>query len=453
MKRRLKEEAILFVSTVKWIVLASVIGLIVGASTAVFLKALNGSIAYAARYPYFFLLAPAGLVLSAVMTKKLAPEAGGYGAQVIEAVNRRFGRIDAVVVPVKFAATVITIALGGSAGKEGPCVQIGAGLSSLFAGVLRFSDGDRKKLVICGISGSFAAVFGTPIAGAIYGIEILTVGSIMYEVLLPSFVAGIVGYQVSSVLGITYFYYPLKFAPLFSEIFFIKVAASGIFFGLVSLFLIETLRLGKLFCRRAVQRIRMPDPAAAFIAGCVLVALTFVFSKDYLGLGVNVIHSLLEGGDTPWYSFLMKSIFTSITLNFGGSGGIVTPIYFVGASAGNLFARITGLDGAAFAAIGLVSVLAGAANTPIAASILAVELFGAAIAPYAAVASVISFIMSGHRSVYSTQLLAMKKSSSIDIPIGAEVEGLKAGYLRREKSLFSALSDAVRVLKESIRRK
>ena len=116
------------------------------------------------------------------------------------------GKIAILVVPVKLVATIITLAVGGSVGKEGPCAQIGAGLTSFFSDILKFDDHDRKKLVICGISAGFAAVFGTPIAGSIFGVEVLFVGAILYEVLLPSFIAGITAYQVSSSLGVTYFH-------------------------------------------------------------------------------------------------------------------------------------------------------------------------------------------------------------------------------------------------------
>ena len=132
--------------------------------------------------------------------------------------------------------------------------------------------------------------------------------------------------------------------------------------------------------------------------GCALVGLTFVFSEDYLGLGLNTIQSSLEGKDVPWYAFIMKSVFTSVTLSFGGHGGIGTPIFFVGATAGSALSNILSIDPAMLSAIGFVALLAGAANTPIAASIMAVELFGAEVAPYAAIACVISFV------IYRTQV-------------------------------------------------
>jgi H+/Cl- antiporter ClcA len=394
------------------------------------------------------------------MIRFLAPDAEGHGTEkVIEAIHKHSGRIKAIVVPVKLVATVITIAAGGSVGKEGPCAQIGGGLSSVFADLFKFDDDDRKKLVICGISAGFASVFGTPIAGSIFGIEVLFIGSILYDVLLPSFIAGIISYQVSSTLGITYFHHPLTFHPVFSELFFIKIVIAGIFFGICSYMLIEGLTLGEKLSKfllewmkslkKLPRRIQISQSLISIIGGLILVSLSLIFSKQYLGLGLGAIESSLDGGKAVWYAFILKIIFTSITLNFGGSGGIVTPIFFIGASAGDLFAQILKLDIATFSAIGLVSVLAGAANTPIAASIMAVELFGTEIVPYAAVACVISFLMTGHRSVYPSQVLAFKKSSSIQVEIGKEIEGILPEFLPRKKSLIGTVSNIIRILKEN----
>jgi H+/Cl- antiporter ClcA len=432
MKRKLKEETILFISIVKWVFLASVIGIIVGLSTTIFLKALNWSIAFTHQQPFYFYLLPIALFLSVVLTKYLAPDAEGHGTEkVIEAVHKRSGKINASVVPVKLAATIITLASGGSAGKEGPCAQIGAGLSSIFADLFKFNESERRKLVICGISGGFAAVFGTPIAGAIFGVEVLFAGSILYDVLLPSFISGIMAYQVSSFFGITYFYHPLKFTYVFSEFFFLKVVLLGLFLGICSLLLIEALYLGK----KASEKIKVWQPLKGLLGGALLVVLALIFSKQYLGLGLDTIEMSLSGGDIVWYAFILKIIFTMITLSLGGSGGIITPIFFIGATAGTAFATVFGLDKATFGAIGLVGLLAGAANTPIAASIMAMELFGPKIAPYAAVACVVSFLISGHRSVYPSQVLSIRKSSSVIVETGKAVEGLKVHVEPRKKSL------------------
>jgi len=168
---------------------------------------------------------------------------------------------------------------------------------------------------------------------------------------------------------------------------------------------------------------------------------------------LDSIESALQGGHLPWYAFLMKTVYTSVTLGFGGSGGIVTPIFFIGAAAGCLFASVLSLDIAAFSAIGLVSLLAGAANTPISASIMSVELFGPQLAPYATAACIISFLMTGHRSVYPSQIVAVSKSSSIEVEIGKEVETVEAKYKPAEKTVIGTASKIFKKLPDMLRKK
>lgn len=426
-------------------------GIIVGISTSIFLKLLDEGIGFTSSFQYYYLFLPVALFLSILLVNYLAPEAGGHGTEkVIEAVHKRSGKINPLVVPVKLVATIITIAVGGSVGKEGPCAQIGAGICSAISDLFRFDEADRKKLVICGISAGFATVFGTPIAGAIFGVEVLFVGGLLYEVLLPSFVAGIVSYQVSSALGITYLHLPLRIVPQFSALFFIKICLSGLFFGLSSLMLIEILH----FFEGAVNRVTIWKPLRGVIGGLILIFLSLIFSTRYLGLGLETIKGTLEGAIVPAGAFLLKIFFTSITLAFGGSGGIITPIFFIGATAGNLFGRLFGLDPAVFSAIGMVCLLAGATNTPISASIMAVELFGPALTPYAALACIISFLMTGHRSVYPSQVLAITKSSALMVEKGKEMRELKEIELDgKSKRIKESMTNGIkRIKKRKIRR-
>ena len=460
MKKRLAEETVIFISVLKWVILAVIVGAIVGLSTTAFLNALSWGTAFSGRYShyffhnssYYFFLLPVALFLSTLMTKYLAPDAEGHGTdKIIEAVHKRSGKIKAIVIPVKLVATIITLVTGGSAGKEGPCAQIGAGLASVFADLIRVDDHDRKKLVICGISAGFASVFGTPIAGAIFGLEVLFVGNIMYDVLLPSFVAGITGYRVAWLLGAKHFHRNLNFVPTFSESLFLQVILAGIFFGLCSFLLIEVLKIGE----KLSKKIQIWKPLKGLIGGVILIALTLIFSNKYLGLGVDSIRSSLLGRDVPWGAFLLKILYTSVTLNFGGSGGIVTPIFFVGSTAGSFFADMIGADKATFSALGLVGLLAGAANTPIAASIMALELFGPKLGPYAAIACIISFLMTGHRSVYPSQMIDFKKSSSIHLEGDGEIENVKAHIKLKpiSKSLIETCLRIGSTIKEIFNRK
>lgn len=446
MKEELEEISVITISTLKWSILATIIGVAIGISTTIFLKTLNWATSITNQYSYFYFFLPIALFLSSILVQSLAPEAEGHGTEkVIEAIHKNSGKIKAAVIPVKLIASVITIAFGGSAGKEGPCAQIGGGISSVFSDIFKFDDIDRKKLVICGISAGFASVFGTPIAGAIFGVEVLFVGGILYDVLLPSFIAGIISYHISSVLGITYFYHPLKFAPVFSEYLLAKVIIGGIFFGLVSFFFIETM---KWFQNQSIK-INLWKPLKGLIGGSFLVVLTLIFSNQFLGLGLNTIQSALLGNDIIWYTFILKIIFTAITLNFEGSGGVITPIFFIGATSGSLFANLLGIDKATFSAIGIVSVLAGATNTPIASSIMAIELFGTNVAPYAALSCIISFLITGHRSIYPSQVLGIRKSQTIQVEIGKEVDEITPKIQPRRKSFIYLIIKIINTIKEN----
>lgn len=402
----LYEGTTLFVQIIKWVIYATGIGIVVGLSTTLFLKVLEWSISAVGSHGYYFLLLPLALFCSGLIVKHLAPEAQGHGTeQVIEAVHQRSGRINPAVVPVKALATIITIAFGGSAGKEGPSAQIGAGMASFVADLFKVNDADRKKLVICGISAGFSAVFGTPIAGAIFGIEVIYVGSLLYEVMLASFIAGIVSYQIATFFGITYGQYLLNLSPEFNDLLFLEVIVAGILFGLLAIAMIEFIyRMQKLSLKLNVK-----PPVKGLIGGTILVVLALLFSTQYLGLGTGLIDSSLQGTLSDWYAFAAKILFTAVTLSFGGSGGVITPIFATGSTAGALFATVAGLDVPTFAAIGLVSMLAGTTKTPIASSIMAIELFGPGIGVYAAIACILSFIVSGSRSIFPSQVFSLKK--------------------------------------------
>lgn len=435
MKPRISEQLTLFASIVKWSAYASVVGILAGGGTALFLKMLSMGTGAAASVPHYQLFLPLVLLVSSALVRYLAPDAAGHGTEkVIEAVHQRMGRIAFRVVPVKLFATIITLAGGGSAGKEGPCAQIGAGLASVFASVARMPESDRKKLVICGISAGFATVFGTPVAGALFGIEVLVLGHMMYEVMFPSFVAGIVGYHVAILLGVTYPYESITIASNMTSWGFLEMLLLGVWCGLVALFFIQLLHV----VHSQLERISRHWITGALIGGILLVIIGLLVSQEYLGLGLSTIEAGLRGEHIPAGAVFWKSVTTAITLGCGGSGGVLTPVFFIGTAAGNLFATVFNEPNvAAFSAIGMVAVLAAAANTPIAASIMAMELFGSAIGTHAAVACMTSFLIVGYHSVYPSQLLGIQKSDSLLAPEGSQLGDIERSVLvPREKSLF-----------------
>ncbi len=428
MHKHLTEQTAIFLSVTKWVVLSSIIGIVIGAVVTGFLDILEYSENYCSTLPFehYFLL-PIALVLTVWVVKTFAPSAEGHGTEkVIAAVHKDNGKINVLVIPIKLLATVLTIAAGGSVGKEGPGAQIGAGVASVISSSLKFKSQDKKKLAICGISAGFATVFGTPIAGAIFGVEVLIIGVIMYDVLLPSFIAGFAAFTTAQFLGIKYTYYNLHFfQDLNLDIaLIIKVIIAGVFFGFISDIVITSVSS----MANYIKKIKYNIYTKAFIAGFIMVVLTYIFGEQYIGLGLNTIANALNpnidtSSNIHWYTFIVKLFFTSVTLGSGGSGGIITPLFYIGATSGYTFGSIISPDHITlFAALGFISVLSATTNTPIASTIMAVELFGIDIAHYAALSAVISFLISGHRSVFSSQLLAMKKSSMLNIKMGEEVE-------------------------------
>ncbi len=436
------EHSSILASVAKWVPLSGAVGIVIGIIVTLFLNILMGAehLRSAMPIPYYFLL-PAGLAVSVWLTRTFAPDARGHGTEkVIEAVHKRSGKINLAVIPIKLFATVITLAVGGSAGKEGPGAQIGAGTASWVSDVLRFSKKDRRKLVICGISAGFATVFGTPIAGAIFGVEVLIVGSIKYDLLLPSFVAGFTAFFTAQYLGAHYTYYDISyFQHYFIDIVLIgKVVLGGIFFGLVAWLIITTLKQTE----NAIEALPMNPYIKAIAAGLLLVALSCGVGTHYFGLGLDTIaetmRTTVSGTPLPWYSFIVKIFYTAVTLGSGGSGGIVTPIFYIGATSGHFFGGLFGSEGqlALFAALGFVSVLAGATNAPIAAIVMAMELFGMDIAHYAAVSIVIAFLLSGHRSVFPSQKIAMSKSDLLDLDAGEDIEHSRVRFNEQKTRQF-----------------
>ncbi len=463
MNQHVTEQTAIFFSVFKWVVLSSIIGIIIGGTVTVFLQILEFSENSRSLLPFeHFYLLPIALVLTVWLVKTFAPTAEGHGTEkVIEAVHKNSGKIDVVVIPIKLLATVVSIFSGASVGKEGPGAQIGAGIASLFSSIFKFSKKDRKKLVICGISAGFATVFGTPIAGAIFGVEVLIIGVIMYDVLLPSFIAGFAAFTTAQFLGANYTYYPMHFYQNISLdlLLILKVVFAAVLFGMISDFVITMVSKTEYF----IKSIKLNIYLKAFMGGLLLVALTLVFGKEYIGLGLDMISNALSPypdnyENIHWYTFLLKTLFTSLSLGSGASGGIITPIFYIGATSGNFIGGIISPEHISmFAALGFVSVLSATTNTPIASTIMAVELFGIDIAHYAALGAVISFLISGHRSIFSSQILAMTKSEMLSVKIGEEIDNITISLEEKEinkiNKLKSRLEEKRKTLQEQRKKK
>ncbi len=462
-QKHITEQTAIFFSVVKWVFLSSLIGILIGAVVTGFLNILKYAEESQGILPFeYYYTLPFALVVTVWLVKTFAPAAEGHGTEkVISAIHKHNGKIDIKVIPVKLLATVVSIFGGASVGKEGPGAQIGAGVASLFSTTFKFSAHDRKKLVICGISAGFATVFGTPIAGAIFGVEVLVIGLIMYDVLLPSFIAGFAAFTTAQFLGIQYTYYDLHFFQDVSLdlVLIFKVILGALFFGFVSDIVITSVSKTSKY----IKKIDAHDYTKAFFGGVIIVILTLIFGESYIGLGLDTISDALSPNplvseDIHWYTFILKTLFTSLSLGAGGSGGIITPIFYIGATSGHaLGALISPEHITLFAALGFVSVLSATTNTPIASTIMTVELFGIDIAHYAALSAIISFLISGHRSIFSSQILAMKKSEMLSMKIGEEVENINISLedheINKIKKIKKRIQEKRKNLKDKKKRK
>lgn len=406
-KREVKNGEILFYGVAKWLVLAGACGIISGFVVGLFLIALFACIDFVYALPdWKYLLIPAGLLASLYSVKTFAPEAAGHGTdKVIEAIHYKGAQLPFRVVPVKIVSTVFTLASGAVVGTEGPSVQIGAALMSSLARLLKLTEKERGKLVICGVSGALSAVFGAPVAGAVFGVEVLFVGEIFYPVLLPALISGITAYMVCLRLGVPYGL-PVPLVPDLDASVLGWCVLAAVFFGAVCVFHIEFTH----YVARVFKRIPLPDWGKSLLASALILSVVSFSGESFLGMGERGLDRVLSGSALVWYALILKSFLLAVTLSGGGSGGVLTPTFYVGAAAGGLFATWFGLDVGFFGALGFVGCVAGSVNTPIAATFLAVELFGSGIAPFAGTVCVTAYMISGARSLYPTQILIRPKS-------------------------------------------
>lgn len=425
MIRRVWEPMLMGRQLVTWLVLGTLTGVLVGVVATYFLKLLFWSVNQTAHWPFWMIVIalPLGGLVTGLLIHYFAPTAAGHGTEaVIRAVHKESGAIDWKVAPIKAIATITTIAPGGSAGKEGPSAQIGAAVASFVADMLKFRPEQRQKIVICGIGAGFAVVFGTPVAGAILGIEVLAIGDLWYDMLLPSFASSVVAYEVARVLGLTWQYPQTGVSLPFSVGLFGKLILLSVAAGLVAYLLVLLMDgLHNLMHKLEVTN-HWWNPLFPLISGSSLVVLMFFVGRQYAGLSLPLLTQALSGHSVPTLAFGWKLVMVGITLGFGMSGGIITPLFVIGATFGSMAAIPLHLPLAIGAEMGMIAVTAAGANAPVALVIMGMELFGARLAPEFLIVAIPAFIVIGNHSVYPSQRVRLQKSPFVPIPTGRALE-------------------------------
>lgn len=411
----------------KWTCLVFPVSLTVGSLVALFLWLLDKAMNFRFADPWILFLLPLAGILIYWVYKSLGKNSEGGNNLIMDEIHVPGGGVPFRMAPLVLLTTAITHLFGGSAGREGTAVQIGGSIAQFFAKKLKLSEEDVKTLLMTGIAAGFGAVFGTPITGAIFALEVLALGRIKHDALMPCFIASVVADIVCTAWGIHHTHYHINFTEKgvvflryfhFDFFLLVKAIIAGVAFGLAGYMFAELSHTIKNYSNRWI-RIKWLIPAAG---GLIIIAFTYLLgTQDYLSLGVtnpdpkaiSIVSCFNEGGAT-YYSWLWKLLFTAITLGTGFKGGEVTPLFFIGAALGNTIATVTGAPVDLMAGLGFIAVFAGATNTPIACTIMGIELFGADNVLYYAVACFTAYYFSGHSGIYHAQRVGVSKVTKLN---------------------------------------
>ena len=387
--------------TFKWILICVLIGVFSGSASAFFLVSLEWCTQFREHHNWMIWLLPIGGLCIGLLYHYYGKEVVKGNNLLLEEYEKPRKTIPLKMAPLVLIGTLITHLFGGSAGREGTAVQMGGAIADQFQGVFHLDTSDRRTLIILGISAGFASIFGTPLAGALFALEVLYFSKINFKSIVLSFLVAYVAYFTVEIWQVKHTHYNIPIVPTMTLINLAWIIIVGILFGFASMLFSRTTHFwGRLFSKTIHYA-----PLRPFVGGSILAITIFAIgSTKYIGLGIpTIVDSFSTPNDS--YDFLLKILFTGFTLGAGFKGGEVTPLFFVGATLGSALSLVVPLPIALLAGMGFVAVFSGATHTPIACTIMGMELFGLESGVFIGIACFVAYFSSGSIGIYNSQVV------------------------------------------------
>ena len=402
---KVKHNTKRLITSIKWVIFSIVVGIVAGSCGTAFYFALSVVTDFRMKYPWLIYFLPIG-GLAIVGLYHLCKDDNDTGTNLVISAIHSGDKVPFKMAPLIFVSTLITHLFGGSAGREGAALQLGGSIGNSLGKLFHFDEKDQHIMIMCGMSAAFSALFGTPLAAAIFSMEVVSVGIMHYSALLPCVIASLTAHGVAAVCGITPEIFPISSIPAFAPKTALIIGVFAVLCAVVSILFCTILhnaeRLYKRFFKNPYLRV--------IIGGCIVIALTLlVGDQTYNGTGMSIIASCMEGKPVFPLAFLLKMLFTGATLGAGYKGGEIVPTLFIGATFGTFFATVTGCSIPLCAAVGMGAVFCGVTNSPITSLLICFELFGFEGMPYFLIAIALSYMLSGYYGLYSSQKIIYSK--------------------------------------------